>query len=225
MVDSQHDTKPKRPESLPRQADLPRPGHPSGGFAPLEPPVVYKRKRDEIDSRPGGCLIPAWSLLLMLITVFGCAFGLLAAAIALGGDAAPGGAPQIVLVPAQVTPTNPLDAFFTTPTPTLFTGDTLGGVDFALQGPTLAPVIFTPTPMGIAVGVTVLVDVDGGLNVRPQPGVDNVELFRANYNDQFTVVDGPRNENGLTWWLIQDPFDPNRGGWAAGEFLRVLPPQ
>ncbi len=188
-------------------------------------PIREKAKRDDSTASRGGCLIPAWSILLTLILVFACAFSILAAAIALGGDDAPGGQPQIVVIPAQVTPTSPLVDFSITPTPTLIApADALAlQATFALEGPMLAPVVFTPTPMGIAVGVMVSVDVDGGLNIRPQPGVDNTELYRANFGEFYTVVAGPENVNGLTWWRLQDPTNADRGGWAAGEYLLVVP--
>lgn len=207
------------PHQKPKRTEVPP------GFAPLDlPEMPPKRKRDEASAEPGGCLIPAWSLLLMLISVFACAFTILAAAIALGGDAAPGGDPQINVIPPNTTPTDPMVAFYTTPTPTLINPGVAGDSAFVLSGPTLPPIVFTPTPSSITIGATVAVDVDGGLNVRPAPGVDNTERFRANYNDVFTVVDGPANANGLTWWLLQDLYDPTRGGWAAGQFLRVIPP-
>ncbi len=157
--------------------------------------------------------------------VFACAAAMLAGVIALGGDAAPGGEPQIVIVTPMQTPTSPLDALLTTPTPTLQVIQSGDNTFFDLQGPTLMPVIFTPTPMGIALGVTIRVDVDGGLNVRPQPTTDNTPLFQAQYGELFTVVEGPENAQGLTWWRIESLADPSRTGWAAGEFLLVVPPQ
>lgn len=196
---------------------------PSSGFAPIDAPD--KRKRID-DRSPAGCLFPVWTLLLTLIFAFGCAFGLLAVAITLGGDADPSGSPQIVLITAAVTPTSPMEAFYTTPTPTLMgTSDAAARATFALEGPTLPPVIFTPTPMQIAVGVQVVADVDGGLNVREAPGISGEILFQAAYLEAFRVVGGPENVNGLTWWRIEDLFNPSRGGWAAGEFLAVDPNQ
>jgi hypothetical protein len=185
-----------------------------------------KAKRDDPPPTRGGCLIPVWSVLLTVIMAFACAFAILAAAIALGGDDAPGGEPQIVVIPVQITPTSPLVVLQTTPTPTLIPAadQIVLQATFALSGPMLAPVVFTPTPMGISVGALVSVDVDGGLNIRPQPGVDNTELYRANYGELYNVVAGPENVNGLTWWRLQDPTNPNRGGWAAGEYLIVVPP-
>ncbi len=227
----QDDTQPIRPV---KPNTLPEPPPPlrekpkreersTGGFAPID--VSDKRKRGD-ERSPAGCLFPAWTILLTLILAFGCAFGLLALAITLGGDADPSGSPQIVLITAAVTPTSPMEAFYTTPTPTLMgTSDAAARATFALEGPTLPPVIFTPTPMQIAVGVQVVADVDGGLNVREAPGIGGEILFQAAYLEAFRVVGGPENVNGLTWWRIEDLFNPSRGGWAAGEFLAVDPNQ
>lgn len=169
----------------------------------------------------GGFYIPAWSILLTLIFVFACAFGMLALVITLGGDAAPGGQPVIQVVAPMQTPTSPLDALLTTPTPTLQRVNDGGNQFFDLLGPTLEAVQFTATPVMISVGAHVTVDVDGGLNVRPEPTVNNVERFRANFGEIFIVIDGPQNANGFTWWLIQDVNNSARGGWAVGEFLQV----
>lgn len=207
--------KPKRGTLVPAETRLPQPG-----YVPLD--VVPRDARKQKPQR-SGCFLPAWSILLTLILVFACAAAMLAAVIALGGDADPGGAPQIVVLTAMQTPTSPLDALLITPTPTLQIIPEVGDQFFDLQGPTLAAVIFTATPVGIAVGVTVTVDVDGGLNVRPQPSTDNQELFRANFGELFIVVEGPQNNQGLTWWRIEDLTNRARGGWAAGEFLQVVP--
>ena len=235
MSDPKHDTQPVRrvdPRSLPPAPSVPP--NPSGkpkakrsdGYVALPPTTLPEMQpyRQAPPTRGGGCLIPAWSILLTLIFVFACAFGILAAAVSLGGDAAPGGDPQIVVIPPQTTPTSPLLDFLTTPTPTLFSDLDAASAQatFALEGPMLAPVIFTPTPMGISVSVMVSVDVDGGLNIRPQPGVDNTELYRANYGEIYNVIAGPENVNGLTWWRLEDPTNPSRGGWAAGEYLLVV---
>jgi hypothetical protein len=207
--------KPKRGELVPAEKRVPM-------YVEVEPPLAPRKPHPDAPSR-SGCYIPAWSILLTLIFVFACAFTMLAIVIALGGDAEPGGQPVIQVVTPMQTPTSPLDALLTTPTPTLQSVGEAGNQFFDLMGPTLQPVIFTATPMGISVGVSVSVDVDGGLNVRPEPGVSNIERFRANYGEIFTVIGGPENVNGFTWWLLQDPSNSNRGGWAAGEFLAVVP--
>ncbi len=39
------------------------------------------------------------------------------------------------------------------------------------------------------------------------------------------MKDGPKEANGYIWWYIVAPYDQNRAGWAAANFLSVvLPP-
>ncbi len=59
------------------------------------------------------------------------------------------------------------------------------------------------------------------LRIRPEPSLDNTEKFFANQNDRFTVIGGPEQGSGLTWWQVQDPDDPTRSGWAAADYLDV----
>jgi hypothetical protein len=87
----------------------------------------------------------------------------------------------------------------------------------ALSGPTLAPVVFTPTPTSaprITVGSTVVVIGDRGINVRLGPGTDQGVVDVADPGDQFIVLDGPQPANGLNWWQIRS-LDGSIIGWAA----------
>jgi len=193
---------------------------------PPEPPG--KRKRDE--SRPrergrnGGALsLPAWSVGLMLLLVFGIAAGIVTLVLMLGGQTAPGGEPVIVIVTAPPTATS--DQPPTALVPGFITAPTLvpDVPVFALEGPTLPPIIFTPTPLTITVGSAVIVNIDG-LNVRPEPGLNNTQRFNAPLGAGFNVVGGPTQADGLTWWEIQDPADPTLRGWAAADYLDVFAP-
>lgn len=94
-----------------------------------------------------------------------------------------------------------------------------------MQGPTLPPVVFASTPSA-AVDIGQLVEVidvgDQQLNVRASPGVIDVDIvFRAPEGSLFLVTEGPAQGDGLTWWRIEDPDDPQRVGWAAAEYLQV----
>jgi hypothetical protein len=97
---------------------------------------------------------------------------------------------------------------------------------FALSGPTLRPVEISPTPRIITIGEQVVV-IDVGvqqLNVRDEPGViDTAIIFRAEEGSIFTIIDGPRQADGLTWWQIQDPYNTSRTGWAASNYLQIAP--
>jgi hypothetical protein len=89
-----------------------------------------------------------------------------------------------------------------------------------LEGPTLPPIILSPTPLSISIGATVVVNSDQ-LRIRPEPNLDNRELFFAVEGDQFLVVGGPEQGSDLTWWQVEDPDDPSRAGWAAADYLDV----
>lgn len=94
-----------------------------------------------------------------------------------------------------------------------------------LEGPTLAAVVFTPTPMPITVGSTIVVEgVDlQTLNVRDRAGVTGTSiLFRAEEGERFSIVEGPTQADGFTWWRIQDPLNASRSGWAVSNYLSVL---
>lgn len=185
-----------------------------------------KRKRDERGTSP--FYLPAWSVALMLLLVFGIAAGIVTLVLMLGGQAAPGGEPRVIIITAVPSATSdqpPTEAA----NPVTIQDTNSGGngsvplPNFALEGPTLPPIILSPTPLSITMGSPVLVNAEG-LNVRPEPGLDNTPLFNAALGEGFTIVGGPLQAAGLTWWEIQSPDDPSRRGWAAADYLDVFAP-
>ena len=183
-----------------------------------------KRVNIPRDRSKSGLYLPAWSVLLMLGTVFVVAFGVIALVIALGGGAEPGGSPRIIIITAMPSDT----PFASTPQPTARiivapdqTSSNSSVPDFPLEGPTLPPVVLSPTPLTVVAGSSVVVNAEGGLNVRAGAGLDNPVLFNADNGAVFTISDGPIQANGLTWWEIRDPDDPDRFGWAAADYLDV----
>lgn len=188
------------------------------------PPGRARARRDS------GLYLPLWSVALMLLLVLLLAFAVVFFVTGLGGG-----------VPAESTP---IIRIITAP-PTLISGAGDQGVPEAivsptlppdllnqppasiiLEGPTLEAVIFTPTPISITLNSRVAVaDVaPNELNVRDNPGTtDTTILFRALEGDVFLVIGGPNQASGLTWWQIQDPTNLTRTGWAASQFLRVIP--
>lgn len=52
------------------------------------------------------------------------------------------------------------------------------------------------------------------LTIRSLPGTDAPVLIRVDSGTEFSVVDGPRNANGYTWFRIRSD-DGNIAGWAA----------
>jgi hypothetical protein len=185
-----------------------------------------RRPRERRDS---GFYLPVWSVALMLLLVFGVASGMILLVISLGGQTAPESGPRIVIITAA--PTSPSETNVLSPvSPTIPIQVGQGTQDqplsFELQGPTLEPVVLSPTPETIGVGKrVVVVDAqDSGLNVRSGPGLDNEVRFIADNGNTFTVIGGPTQANSLTWWQVQDPSDTSRTGWAAASYLQVATP-
>ena len=87
--------------------------------------------------------------------------------------------------------------------------------------------IGTPTiPAGvIAVGGYVqITGTDGdGLRLRSAPGITSEQLFLGEDAEVFQVRDGPKEANGYIWWYLVAPYDESRAGWAAANFLSVVP--
>ena len=172
-----------------------------------------------------------WSLALMLVIVLGISFSIVALVVFLGAPNPPtSDDPVFVIVTAPPTafqsnlqPTSLL----ATPTipPEFDTGIQGTQQPLALAGPTLAPIIFTSTPISIAVGATVrVVAIESGLNVRAEPGINGTRLFVAADQSLWLVVDGPTQADSLTWWKLQNPDDPTEQGWGAGTYLEVVAP-
>jgi hypothetical protein len=109
-----------------------------------------------------------------------------------------------------------------------------------ISAPTLTPVIVLPdipptkTPTAqpisqgtggpIAVGTYVQISGTGGdgLRLRADPGKSGALKFLGAESEVFQVKDGPRSVDGLEWWYLVAPYDANRNGWAAADFLAVI---
>jgi hypothetical protein len=99
--------------------------------------------------------------------------------------------------------------------------------------PTVVEVIEAPTPTptyvftedGIGIGAYVQVSGTGvsGLRLRSGPGTSNPHRFIGMEEEVFEVKDGPQFSDGFTWWYLEAPYDSSRSGWAAGEYLSVVP--
>ncbi|HUH97658.1 MAG TPA: SH3 domain-containing protein [Anaerolineales bacterium] len=62
-----------------------------------------------------------------------------------------------------------------------------------------------------------------GLRIRSAPGLNSDTVFRGEESETFIVKDGPRQADGYTWWYLVAPYDSTRAGWAAADFLAVVP--
>jgi hypothetical protein len=184
------------------------------------PPYAAPRSR-----RDSGLYLPAWSVLLMFVAVFVFAFGIIGLVISLGGESAPPGTPRIVIVTAAPSPTREAGAATTAPTvnPLSITVPAVLPT-FALEGPTLLPVILSPTPAVIEIGSTVEVNTDQ-TRLRSEPIIsDDTIVEYLTVGQVFVVTGGPQSNSGQVWWQVQDPNNPARTGWIAGSLLDVVSP-
>ncbi len=96
----------------------------------------------------------------------------------------------------------------------------------AAPQPTATPAgTVTPPPDQIAVGAYVQISgTEGaGLRIRSAPGLNSDTVFRGEEAETFQVKDGPQQADGYTWWYLVAPYDDTRAGWAAADFLAVVP--
>ncbi len=107
-----------------------------------------------------------------------------------------------------------------------------------IAAPTLTPTMVeptstpTPTPTSVfilpegAIGVGVYVQVTGtggaGLRMRGEPSLSGEIRFSAMESEMFLVIDGPAEADGYTWWHLEAPYDRDRNGWSAGDFLNRI---
>ncbi len=93
--------------------------------------------------------------------------------------------------------------------------------------PSATPPLERPTPLPGVLAVGAYVQIygtqGGGLNIRQQPGLNSAVQFLGYDEEVFVVEDGPQERDGLTWWYIVTPVDSSRAGWAAANYLSVVP--
>jgi len=96
--------------------------------------------------------------------------------------------------------------------------------------PTFDPNAPTPTstlfPGQIAIGSYVqITGTEGlGLRIRSAPGLNGESLFLGYDAEVFVVDGGPRQADGYSWYSLVAPYDSTRTGWAASEYLTIIPP-
>lgn len=107
-----------------------------------------------------------------------------------------------------------------------------------IAAPTLTPKVndptLTPTPTATSIfflpegviGVGIYVQVTGtggsGLRMRGEPGLNGPINFSAMDSEVFLVIDGPVTADEYTWWHLEAPYDRNRNGWSAADFLTPI---
>jgi hypothetical protein len=95
------------------------------------------------------------------------------------------------------------------------------------SAPTVDPSLVTPTiaPNSPIIGGYVQISgTEGeGLRIRSAPGLTGETVFFGEESEVFVVRDGPQTMDGYTWWYLVAPYDETRAGWAASDFLAVVP--
>ena len=93
--------------------------------------------------------------------------------------------------------------------------------------PTIDPLLPTPTLPPDTIGIGGYVQISGtegeGLRMRAAAGLNSDTVFRGEEAEVFVVRDGPQDADGYTWWYLVAPYDETRAGWAASDFLAVVP--
>ena len=93
--------------------------------------------------------------------------------------------------------------------------------------PTIDPSLVTPTLAPDTIGIGGYVQISGtegeGLRIRSAPGLNGDTVFFGGESEVFIVRDGPQVADGYTWWYLVAPYDETRAGWAAADFLAVVP--
>ena len=84
----------------------------------------------------------------------------------------------------------------------------------------------TAQPSQIALNTYVQISGTGtdGLRIRSAPGLNSDTVFRGDESETFMVKDGPKQADGYSWWYVVAPYDSTRAGWAAANYLAVVPP-
>ena len=83
----------------------------------------------------------------------------------------------------------------------------------------------TPPPGQIGIGgyVQITGTQGSGLRLHSAAGLNSDTLQLVAESETFLVKDGPQTADGHTWWYLVAPYDSTRAGWAAADFLTVIP--
>jgi len=82
----------------------------------------------------------------------------------------------------------------------------------------------TVTPPPGQIGVGGYVKITGqGVRLHSAASLNSDTLKLVSEPETFLVKDGPQTADGHTWWYLVAPYDSTRAGWAAADFLAVVP--
>jgi hypothetical protein len=82
---------------------------------------------------------------------------------------------------------------------------------------------FDPDTINVSGYVQISGTGNDGLRIRSAPGLNTETNFRGEESEVFLVKDGPQEADGYTWWYVVASYDETRAGWAAADFLAVVP--
>lgn len=88
--------------------------------------------------------------------------------------------------------------------------------------PTLPVNLGEGLPFVVGVYVQIINTGGNGLRLRANPGTNAGVNFIAAESEVFKVVGGPVQSGDYQWWQLVAPYDSNRKGWAAGDYLRII---
>ncbi len=95
--------------------------------------------------------------------------------------------------------------------------------------PTFDPYAPTPTPTSLPnqIDIGAYVQITGtqgqGLRVRSDAGLNSKQLFLGFDTEAYTVIEGPQLADGYSWYRVTAINDQTRTGWAASDFLTLIP--
>lgn len=110
--------------------------------------------------------------------------------------------------------------------------DQVEAVITVIPNPTATPVptptepIPTATPASnTTIETSAYVKIQGtggeGLRLRSEPSLSASTNYVGLEDEIFLVLEGPENQDGYQWWLLEAPADPSRNGWAVSNYLQV----
>ena len=79
----------------------------------------------------------------------------------------------------------------------------------------------TPPAASGEIEIDARVEITEALNVRPTAGTSGEPLWTTEPGDQGTVISGPEEADGYTWWELV--FDDGAQGFVIEDYLEVVP--
>lgn len=85
------------------------------------------------------------------------------------------------------------------------------------EKPTETPVIPGVFTSGMEI---IIAGTEGeGLNVRQSPGIESPVVYLAQEGESYVITNGPKIQDGLIWWLIEQTEEGIKTGWAVQDYF------